>query len=195
MKFQASLPTVSCVLAYPRFPAIMLWGPLPSLICVYIAVCLSLPWFQPLPCQETGIPLWPSVTGWPVAFHICVHTPTPDQNSTLTICWAVQDAATVVLKRKIIDGPKAERAGDWMICCLSDFNTGLSHLIYCVVISPSIWLYVFSAFPSLSSLTLPSPLQQFPIKIRPQHGGKALLHWLRVKWDLINGWELIGYNK
>lgn len=29
MKFQASLPTVSFVLAYPRFPAIMLWGPLP----------------------------------------------------------------------------------------------------------------------------------------------------------------------
>lgn len=156
----------------------MLWGPIPSLICVYIAVCLSLPWFQPLPCQETGIPLWPSVTGWPVAFHICVHTPTPDQNSTLTICWAVQDAATVVLKRKIIDGPKAERAGDWMICCLSDFN---------------IWFIVLSSLRlSDSMFSLPFPPSLLSLSHRPYSSFQLRLGPNMEAKHFCTGW---GWNE
>lgn len=167
MKFQASLPTVSCVLAYPRFPAIMLWGPLPSLICVYVAVCLSLPWFQPLPCQETGIPLWPSVTGWPVAFHICVHTPTPDQNSTLTICCAVQDAAAVVLKRKIIEDRKQRELGtEWFAACLiltRDFHIWFI-VLSSLCLSDSLFSLPFP--PSLLSLSH-RPYSSFQLRLGP----------------------------
>lgn len=150
---------------------IMLFGRFPSsvadttvssptcLIFVYISVSPSLPWFQPPWCHETG--LWPPVPNWPLTlfFHISIHT---RSQPCLHLKNAVQDAAGLTLKEWKKKREQREMGYEWFDACLVFMGDSQLDILSSVC---------FFSFVPLFHSFHDMPMQQFPIKTGPKHGG------------------------